>query len=139
MKKKPVLNVDLLYPIGSYYETSNFDFNPNTHFGGTWELEEDGTILVSRNTKTGSKFNVDLGTIVGSEKHTLTIEEMPKHDHSYKLAYGTNSDGNESTGFAYPKNTAGTFNQGNIGLSGDSQPHNNVQPSKVVNRWHRIA
>ena len=28
--------VDMFYPVGSYYETSNANFNPNTAWGGTW-------------------------------------------------------------------------------------------------------
>ena len=29
--------IDRVYPIGSYYFTSDYDFNPNS-FGGRWEL-----------------------------------------------------------------------------------------------------
>ena len=146
--KKAVLNVDLIYPIGSYYETSNFGFNPNTHFGGKWELEEDGTILVSKSTKAGSKFNVDLETIVGSEIHTLTIKEMPSHRHSLRVVKdnetnshgyfpkGNNSQGNNN-GWADAIDTDNDNNA--LGYTGGNQAHNNVQPSKVVNRWHRIA
>ena len=32
--------IDLFYPIGSYYETSNSSFNPNTAMGGTWVREQ---------------------------------------------------------------------------------------------------
>lgn len=32
--------IDLFYPIGSYYETSNSSFNPNTAWGGTWTSEQ---------------------------------------------------------------------------------------------------
>ena len=30
---------DALYPIGSYYETSDTSFNPNASWSGTWELD----------------------------------------------------------------------------------------------------
>ena len=36
--------VDLVYPVGTYYKTSNTSFNPNTVFGGTWT--EDTTAQV---------------------------------------------------------------------------------------------
>lgn len=29
--------LDLFYPVGSYYETSDTDFRPNKTWGGTWE------------------------------------------------------------------------------------------------------
>lgn len=28
--------INLLYPVGSYYETSDTSFNPNTDWVGTW-------------------------------------------------------------------------------------------------------
>ena len=31
----------IYYPVGSYYETSDTTFNPNTAWGGTWSLETD--------------------------------------------------------------------------------------------------
>ena len=32
-------NIDFYYPVGSYYKTSNANFNPNTIWGGTWVSE----------------------------------------------------------------------------------------------------
>ena len=29
--------LNIFYPIGSYYETSDTSFDPNTSMGGTWE------------------------------------------------------------------------------------------------------
>ena len=29
--------LNLFYPVGSYYETSDAEFNPNTSWGGTWK------------------------------------------------------------------------------------------------------
>ena len=39
--------IDFFYPIGSYYETSNSDFDPNKEWGGTWERITDGSVLIS--------------------------------------------------------------------------------------------
>ena len=33
--------LDLFYPVGSYYETQDSTFNPNTAWGGTWQQLED--------------------------------------------------------------------------------------------------
>lgn len=64
-----------VYPIGSIY-CSTAEANPNSLFGfGTWEYIEQGRVLLSQ----GSKYVA--GTTGGSETHTLTIEEMPIHNH----------------------------------------------------------
>ena len=39
---------DLFYPIGSIYETSNSEFNPNNAWGGTWERIKGKVIVVVR-------------------------------------------------------------------------------------------
>lgn len=131
--------VDLVYPVGSYYETSNTSFDPNITWGGTWELEVDGTGLVSKSTAPGSKFNVAVGTVIGEETHTLTVNEMPSHTHLYRASIGA---GNAEGSLNFGNNNGGviTGQWGNaMQSSGGSQPHNIVQPSKVVNRWHRTA
>lgn len=125
---KNVIN-NLIYPIGTYYETSDLNFDPNVMWGGTWELDEDGTVLVSKSSVSDSKFNVDLGTVVGEETHTLTIEEMPSHSGHVVGGITTFS----------PQAGAGIAGTSNPETIGGGQAHNNVQPSKVVNRWHRTA
>ena len=36
--------IDMFYPVGSYYETSDANFNPNTAWGGTWVKVAGGLI-----------------------------------------------------------------------------------------------
>lgn len=130
------LLVDLIYPVGTYYETSEIDFNPNTAWGGTWVLENDGTVLVSKSSTTGSKFNVDIGTIVGEETHTLTEAELAEHDHAYPSgAIGST----ENPVFGPIENSNYNMYEQSTYSAGGNQPHNNIQPSKIVNRWHRTA
>jgi hypothetical protein len=38
---------DALYPVGSYYETSDSTFNPNEQWSGTWEKEMEQTAMGS--------------------------------------------------------------------------------------------
>lgn len=132
---------DLIRPVGSYYETSDTSFDPNVTWGGTWELETDGTVLVSKSTTSGSKFNVDVGTVIGEETHKLTIDEMPSHNHSGGILYNNQASGGARFYFQTPGTTNGTnfSNSLNIGSTGGSKVHNNIQPSKVINRWHRTA
>ena len=135
MKLNPKLLLDVMYPVGSYYETSNASFNPNTAWGGTWIREDDGTALVSY--KSSGAFNQDIGTIVGEETHTLTVDEMPVHNHSIKW---TNEGGVGSGYGTLMRNEDMSSNyRYNTENKGGGQAHNNVQPSKVVYRWHRTA
>ena len=65
----------LVYPVGSYYETSDSSFDPNVTWGGVWELVNDGRFLLA----TSSSYAIN--STGGEETHTLTKNEMPKHDH----------------------------------------------------------
>ena len=71
---------DLYYPVGSYYETSDVDFDPNTEWGGTWVLEAAGQVHVSAGTgytigdTGGSK-----DAIVPSHNHTASGTAIADH------------------------------------------------------------
>lgn len=132
--------VDLIYPIGSYYETSDTSFNPNISFGGVWEQEEDGTVLASRQTSIGgSQLGANVGSIVGEENHTLTIDEMPTHSHQLTLLnYGTDT----ASGVEWQSShTAGKFAYGGdmIEPVGKGYGFDIIQPTKIICRWHRTA
>ena len=131
------LLVDLIYPVGIYVEISDIDFDPNTSWGGTWVLENDGTVLVSKSSSSSSKLNADVGTIVGEEEHTLTIAEMPSHNHQFSYKWKIATMG--STDWAAQNTDASGTLDNVIGFTGNNKPHNNVQPSKITNRWHRTA
>lgn len=130
------LLVDLIYPVGSYYHTSDSGFNPNAVWGGTWVLETDGTVLVSRSSTAGSKFNDEIGTVIGEETHILTEEELAEHDHTYPSG-ATGSTQNPIFG-PLENSNFNMYEQATYSAGGN-QPHNNVQPSKITNRWHRTA
>ena len=75
--------IDIVYPVGSYYETSDNNFNPNNEWFGTWELDSDGCVTVSKDNGT---FN-NLGSIVGSETRTLSVGNLPSHNHTFSGNY----------------------------------------------------
>lgn len=122
---------DFIHPVGSYYETSDSSFNPNTTWGGTWVLETEGQVHVSAGS------NYTIGSTGGEATHVLTTQEMPSHDHSFKEFWDTRiGSGNYSAHIAcYSGNTAA----GATNIAGGDQAHNNMQPYIVVNRWHRTA
>lgn len=125
--------IDLVYPIGSYYETDDQAFDPNTSWGGTWVLEAEGLVHVSAGQ------NYSVGDTGGEATHTLTVDEMPNHHHTLSLwnngQHYSPTSGNLFQWYssAYGQQTANTSDVGG------GQPHNNMQPYIVVNRWHRTA
>lgn len=68
-----------------------------------------------------------LGGAGGAERHTLTINEMPAHTHSYEVYNGPNNGGG-----ARGEN-ATRVGSANTNSNGGNQPHNNMQPSIIVN------
>lgn len=110
------------YPVGAIY-CSTVETNPHDLFGfGTWEYIEQGRVLLSQ----GDKYSA--GSTGGAETHTLTTQEMPKHNHGGNTAEGgghthtgTAQDAGEHThkGYVYmtyPKGS-GSF----IGLYGNDK------------------
>ena len=78
--------LDTFYPVGSYYETTDTDFDPNESWGGTWVLEAEGKFHLSAGD------NYTAGTDGGSSAHihatkghTLKVAEMPAHNHGWKM------------------------------------------------------
>jgi microcystin-dependent protein len=77
-----------------------------------------GTGLTNRNT---------IGAQVGAETHQLSVGELPSFNHELQLwASGLTSG-------TYFKTEAGTYGGSVFYGHGSNQPHNNMQPSTVVN------
>lgn len=127
----------LVFPIGSTYITQT-NTNPSTILNfGTWERVK-GKVLVGLD-EDDEAFNT-IGKTGGEKTHTLTVDEMPSHNHSvesYKKAGNQTLHSNTSSGsHSYP-NEIGDIT---IGYTGGSQPHNNLQPYKVTGyMWVRTA
>lgn len=134
-----VSELPLVYPIGSIYMSVN-NTNPATLFGfGVWEQIQDRFLLSAGSTYTA-------GDTGGEATHTLTINEMPTHNHDVRTASGTKlgygagvpgfgrliSDGNGFIG----DNVSGQYMTGDIG---GGQAHNNMPPYLVVYMWKRTA
>ena len=124
--------LNLFYPIGSYYETSNTSFDPNTAWGGTWVEDTDGRVLVAQNTGTFST----VGDTGGEETHTLITSEMPNHSHTF---FSNDRAGGGEYASPDGGNYSGTGHNYNTSAVGGDGAHNNLQPYIVVKRWHRTA
>lgn len=119
-----------LYPVGSIYMSVN-STNPSNYFGGTWERIKGKFLLAADD-------NIyKLGDTGGEATHTLTINEMPSHNHSIEMTSG---------GVAYQVERVPFGNQsvwGNSNMpikpTGGSQPHNNMPPYLAVYVWKKVA
>lgn len=124
-----------VYPVGSIYTSVN-PTNPATVFGfGTWESFGAGRVLVGLDA-TQTEFDTVEET--GGEKtHTLTVAEMPSHNHSFSSDYPTSGQS------GYPLGANGAFLYGvttcYTSSAGSGAAHNNLQPYIVVYFWKRTA
>lgn len=135
--------MEKIYPVGSIYLSTNAT-DPTALFGGTWERIKDTFLLTAGDTYAA-------GTTGGEAKHTLTLDEMPRHSHEeYFYAEGSGEltvPGRTSrlvgnTGFLFstsetPNAARGVL--GDTGVAGGNQPHNNMPPYLTVYAWKRIA
>ena len=157
---------DLVYPIGSIYETTNNDFNPNDSFLGTWEKIEGRFLLGSGIPKDNThsnfgnnltyngtdKYDEPVGNMGGSSLHTLTVNEMPSHvGHLYSndgypyvgtgiglyLAPDKMTTYSSSYGRGW-NNTSGEIYPAGTSRGGGAS-HNNMPPYFVIHIWKRTA
>lgn len=108
---------------------------------GTWERYGNGHALVAKaqvGNSTAPPWAFDIENTGGEYKHKLTIDEMPRHNHSvrdYNSPGGTHGNGTMHWGEGGVGDYQGDFVVGN---TGGSQPHNNIQPSIIVGVWKRV-
>ena len=144
--KKDLL--EKVYPIGSYY-WSEKNTSPSDIFGGSWTKIR-GRFLFA------SDSNHDVGDTGGEERHTLTINEMPRHSHEYEkfchhdtttpIRSGMTLGGiSETWKWIFPVNDIrnkdpnkflDTYSTTSVG-GGSS--HNNMPPFLTANCWKRTG
>ena len=145
----------LIYPVGSLYWSSK-STNPGTLFGGTWVQIKDKFVLACGDTYTS------VGATGGASSVTLSVSNMPSHNHSFTPSgtvsshshglnghthsftpsgkIGSTSGGTNNTTSKMSGNATGLFS---IGLSGSNSSNNwcitkvsgNVSRSKTGNTF----
>ena len=116
--------LDLFYPVGSYYETSDSTFDPNVAWGGNWSLETAGKFHISA----GTGYTIG-GT--GGSKDAVVVSHTHKTGGEY-VYYGS---GNQ-TGTVLLWSSSPASETSSTGVSGTDK---NLPPYVAVNRWHRTA
>lgn len=127
------------YPVGRIIETTSKDDDPNKLYKGQkWEYFGAGKVMVGYDPN-DTDFNM-VEKIGGEKEHTLTIDEMPSHNHDNGQRMMV-WDAQQT-----PANTGGSpgpiqyYQYGQWSKSnGGDKPHNNLQPYIVVYRWRRIS
>lgn len=144
--------LDIVYPVGSIYQSMNAK-SPVDFIGGTWT--KINTFLYGADTanKTG-----------GEATHTLSLNEMPAHNHNGStggagnhnhtvdgriIAWYGQGGGNVLQGAGNYFGSVGTFGgqytseSGNhthtITSNGGGQAHNNLPPYTTCFIWYRTA
>ena len=145
---EPSSLLDLFYPVGSIYQTTNNFIDPNIKFGGVWEKLENVFLFASSSTYA-------LGSKGGEATHTLNTNETPQHTHkpsntnhcfTTNLAVSSASTARRwitiTSTQKYCTMTATSTNDilesATTSAVGGNQPHNNMPPYQVVNMWERI-
>lgn len=159
---------DFIRPVGSTYSTLDANFDPNVTWGGTWEKLPEGYVLLSgsEGTSAGDTYIVGEDQSAasgfkeyGSNTHTLSMDEMPSHDHNsrsltgnlYAYAWMKGESGgivSKRTSSPNQKDTIGnqisymnyTINATHTHDSqGGGQAHSIMQKSIAVYWWIRTA
>ena len=118
-----------VYPVGSIY-MSAVNVSPASFLGGTWQAIEQGRMLMAA----GSSWQA--GTTGGAAYHTLTVAEMPAHDHSAtETAAGGHTHG-ASTGsagaHAHSGSTNSTGNHYHTGTTNGAGNHSHTRGSMNI-------
>lgn len=136
--------LDLIYPVGSYYETSDTSFDPNISWGGTWAEDTDGRVLVALDSGT---FDT-VGDTGGAETHSHDVGSAGavarinlKRDGRVLTSEAQVSEW--TSNFQESGMTAASVSESGQGygasLQGDTGASSSLPPYVVVKRWHRTA
>ena len=139
MKDLKNQHVSCPYEVGDGFFTKN-STNPEVRWPGTkWTQIKDMFILAA-----GDSYKVD--ATGGEAEHTLSVAEMPSHNHvgidiDHVYVFGWDSGSYTGTNWMTQlrQTDSNIGNRVETGYSGSSQPHNNMPPYLVRYYWERTA
>lgn len=122
-----------MWTIGAIFITA-VDTNPAALLGfGTWQAFGSGRVMVGVD-----ELDPDFNTVLemgGEKTHTLTVGEMPAHDHTYTAP---NSPANSRL-VGLLSSVDGVSAATATSQTGGGAAHNNLQPYITVRMWRRVA
>ena len=131
-----------IYPVGSIFTTVTAYANSAavvTAIGGTtWVAFGAGKVIIGVDSSDSDFNTVEETGGAKTDSHTLTISEMPSHNHSLSpsLTSGSSTDGT-------PNIVAGGNSGSGVSISstggGNAHTHDIVQPYITVYMWKRTA
>ena len=122
------------FPIGTVYFTST-DRNPEEFLVGKWKRIAQGRVIVGEGTETdinGEEQTFAINSTEGENEHKLTIEELPRHAHSYPTYASIDNIANDGIWTVHDHGSSSTTSS-----VGNDKPHNNMQPYVVKYIWER--
>ena len=125
------------YPVGAIYQSTG-STSPASLFGGDWERIQGRFLL-------GTSSSYSVTATGGEERHTLTISEMPRHNHAPGEGQAFIIDPNRynnSSEFAMLTTSQTSYKYANAwgtASTGGGGSHNNMPPYYAVNIWRRTA
>lgn len=133
--------LDVIYPVGAIYMSVN-STSPQTLFGGSWEQIQDRFLLAAGSTYSAGSTGGAATHYHTTADHTLTIDEIPSHSHTFN-----NADNESSTSLWSYTATNRASSKGQTDTTGGGQPHNhgntgsssNLPPYLSVYVWKRTA
>ena len=126
--------LEIIYPVGSFYLSANKE-SPANIVGGTWVQIEDAALRGSSSVG-----------YVGSDTHTLTINEMPSHSHGLEhyMLWDVGRWQTFSDNMAHPAHSDayscwGVANNWLISSAGGGAAHSILQRSFNCYIWRRVS
>lgn len=132
--------VDIVLPVGSVRMFAN-STNPNTIYPGTTWTQIKGVFPFAADSSHA------IGTTGGEETHTLTVNEMPSHQHKAQeskthaegAVYGRSETGQTTYAWGTTGGGYAYLRDVNTSLVGGGAAHNNMPPYKAFNFWQRTT
>jgi hypothetical protein len=124
--------VDAFYPVGSVFVSGSGTMPALIASIGTW-VRLEGRVIVGLDAAQ-TEFDT-INETGGAKTHTLTVAEMPNHQHDLEIQFGSAAGGT----YQGLDRVGGASNLKKTTFTGGGGAHNNLQPYKVKYMWERTA
>ena len=130
--------LNAVFPVGSVYFSVN-DTDPSNLFRGSWRSIAQGRFIaaVGVGDDGTDKETISSGETIGSYRHTLTIDEIPNHNHDVGGDFEKFGRTNSSRKLSVGSNL--TAPKGITSFVGGDASHNNIPPAFGLYVWERIS